>query len=312
MWREERVRENAAALHGLITRPTLMSLGCTDHEIAWRVDTNRLLEVHAGVYDANVTPRTWRANVLAAALAAGEGAVASHRTAVMLWELEGLKTHIIELTVPFTSEPEPAGAIVHRTRRAIDARIVDAIPAMAVERTILDVAPYVPDRTLEKLIRSAIYTNRTTVDQLSAGLRLWGGRGVRGTRRVRRVLSIAGDDKTASVAEVDLNVIVRDAPIPRAVQQLQIVRPGGENAYPDFSWPDRMRIVEVDGYGAHSTPEQLAADLSRQNDLFDLGWEIRRFTATEIRESPARVRDAVVRFVNKPFRATRSVRVSSD
>ena len=94
-----------------------------------------------------------------------------------------------------------------------------------------------------------------------------------------------------------------NAPVPKPIQQLRVHRPDGGNAYPDFAWPDRMRIVEVDGFGAHGTPEQLQHDLRRQNQLMELGWEIRRFTANDIRERPLEVRDEIIRFVNKPFRA---------
>jgi very-short-patch-repair endonuclease len=34
-----------------------------------------------------------------------------------------------------------------------------------------------------------------------------------------------------------------------------------------------------------------------------LGWEIRRFTAKDIRDNPSEVLAEIVRFVNKPFRA---------
>jgi hypothetical protein len=118
---------------------------------------------------------------------------------------------------------------------------------------------------------------------------------------MRRIIGLVADDASGSPAEIDLKDIVIDAPLPLPVQQMWIPLPNGENAYPDFSWPDRMRIVEVDGFEAHGSPDQQQHDLRRQNQLLDLGWEIRRFTATEIREEPQRVRAEIVRFVNKPF-----------
>jgi hypothetical protein len=115
------------------------------------------------------------------------------------------------------------------------------------------------------------------------------------------VIRIVANDKSGSVAEIDLKEIVLGAPIPKPIQQLRIPLPNGENAYPDFAWPDRKRIVEVDGFDAHSTPEQLQHDLRRQNALMNLGWEIRRFTAREVREDPDRVRREIIAFVNGPF-----------
>lgn len=105
-------------------------------------------------------------------------------------------------------------------------------------------------------------------------------------------------DRSGSVTEIDLKYIIFDSPIPKPVQQLKVRRPGGTLAYPDFAWPDLKKIVEADGFAAHGSPEQLQNDLWRQNDLMDLGWDIRRFTATEIREQPSRVRSEIVHFIN--------------
>lgn len=60
--------------------------------------------------------------------------------------------------------------------------------------------------------------------------------------------------------------------------------------------------MEVDGFGAHSSPEQHEHDLDRQNMLMELGWEIRRFTASQVRRHPELVRSDLIRFVNKPVR----------
>lgn len=62
------------------------------------------------------------------------------------------------------------------------------------------------------------------------------------------MVELVADDQSGSVSEIDLKHIVMDAPVPRPVQQLQVLLPDGSNAYPDFAWPDRMRIVEADGF----------------------------------------------------------------
>jgi hypothetical protein len=45
-------------------------------------------------------PITWESQVMAAVLSAGEGAVASHCTAAVLWTLEGFRQGNPELTIP--------------------------------------------------------------------------------------------------------------------------------------------------------------------------------------------------------------------
>ena len=300
MWEEKSVRELAGRQHGLVRRSQLIEMGATDREIGWRAE-GRIEVVHPGVYYVDSTPHTWRTQVLAAVFAAGPDALASHRCAALLWELDAIYGRTIEVTVPYVESPSPAGCILHRTRRPNPASLFEAIPITSPERALFDIAPKVPDRVLEKATRSAVRSGLTTPDKLDLIVSTYGGRGVAGTRRMRRVVGLVANDESGSVSEIDLKYIILDAPIPRPVQQLRVRLPDGGNAFPDFAWSDRMRIVEADGFLAHGTPEQLQQDLRRQNQLMDLGWEIRRFTATEIRENATEVRAKVIDFVNKPF-----------
>lgn len=254
-----------------------------------------------GVYYLDAAAATWFTDIRSALFACGPAAVASHRTGAVLWGLDGLRTRVIEVTVPYAASPEPPGILVHRSRRPNPSTVISAIPVTVAEKTIMDLAASVPPRVLAKLARSAVYHHHTTPDRLDTAIGLYGGRGVKGTRIMRRVVGALFDDFSGSVSEVDLRTIVLDAPIPRPVQQLRVSIPDGTNVYPDFSWPDRMRIVEIDGLGAHGSPEQLEADLRRQNALMELGWEIRRFTAQRVREDPEGVRAEIIRFVNRPF-----------
>lgn len=274
-----------------------MWFGLTDHYIQSQMDLRRWTQPHPGVYYLNATPMTWQARVLGAVLGAGDEALASHRTAGALWELEGFGGRVIELTVPFTNEPAPKGVIVHRTRRLLPAADVLGIPATSVERTLLDLAAVLPDAVLEKAAMSALRKKLTTTEAIALSLAEQGGRGVRGTKRLRRVLAAVDEGITGSVGEVEAAQIIRTAPVPAPARQHRIRLPDGSNAYPDFSWPRLQKIVEVDGYGAHSTPEQLRRDLIRQNMLMDLGWEIRRFSVDRIRREPALVRAEIIEFV---------------
>lgn len=295
------MRGVAERQHGLLRRHQALELGVSNGELKTKVKTRRLVPLHPGVYHLDSVMPTWRTEVLAAVFAAGPDALASHRTAGVLYGLDAVYGKVIEVTVPFNEEPEPSGVIVHRTRRANPLTVVDGIACTSIEKTLMDLGPIIGERNLYKATRSAIHMNLTSADKLDLSIGLFGGRGVTGTRLARTVFHRVRDDESGSVAEIDLAWVIEDAPIPRPVQQLRIPVSSTENAYPDFAWQDRMRIVEADGFGAHGTPEQLENDLRRQNRLMEMGWEIRRFTATEIREEPDRVRNEIVRFVNRPF-----------
>jgi hypothetical protein len=305
MWEEGEVRRKARLQHGLAARPWLLEAGVSKHEIQGRLESGRLEELHPGVYYLDATPATWKTELLAAVLAAGPGAAASHRAAGALWGFDGVYGHMLEVSVPYDERPEPKGVILHRSRRGVHPVTREGIPVTAVERTLLDLAALLPSPVLEKAVAFALRKDLTTVESIARCLKEFGGRGVTGTRKLRRVLGLVEDDKTGSPSEIDLVQLIRDAPIPTPVQQLRIVRPNGENAYPDFAWPDRMRLVEVDGFDSHSSPDQQEHDLERQNDLMALGWEIRRFSAREIRRNPRQVIAKIVEFVN----SDRSVKV---
>ena len=76
-----------------------------------------LVAVHRGVYRLSGVPVTDEQRLLAAVLAAGLGALASHRSAAWLWGI--LPTHALpiepEITIPSPRRPRLRGVIVHRS-----------------------------------------------------------------------------------------------------------------------------------------------------------------------------------------------------
>lgn len=302
MWDEGALKQVAAGRYGIVTRRDVVALGGTDHDVSRRVARRRLEILHPGVYYLDCTPPTWKTEVLAGVVAAGPDALVSHRTAAILWGIDAVFGRMIDVTVPYRASPEPEGVIVHRTRRINPASHLDGIPIVSPEKALFDCMPIIGLRQMGRAMRSAIHLGLTNVEKLDVAVGVFGGRGVAGTRDFRIAIRNAVDDESGSPAEIDLRELILESPVPAPVQQLRIRLWPTENAYPDFAWPDRMRIVEVDGFGSHSTPAQQQSDLRRQNRLLELGWEIRRFTATEIREEPQRVIDEIVRFVNRPFR----------
>ncbi len=50
-----------------------------------------------------------------------------------------------------------------------------------------------------------------------------------------------------------------------------LVQVGAERFEVDFAYPEAMLLIEVDGYGPHTTPEAFEEDRRRQNLLVDRG-----------------------------------------
>lgn len=286
---ESRLHEAASTQDFLITRDQVYDLGGNQHTIDNRVDRGLWLRVHPGVYQVDRRPQNWESKLLAAVLACGPGALASHRAALVLWRLDGLSSAPVELTVPYGSRPLPENIVVHRTRRFQLPDETRGIPVTTVERTLLSCSAQLPAILIGKALDSAIRKGLTTVDRCYDTLVVEGGRGVKGTKRFRLVLmERIHDTATDSGSEYELlyHMQLAGLPLPELHYEIYVA---GERRVLDLFWPDRRKAVEVDGIDAHSSADKLDDDLVRQNGLMDLGIDIRRFSARRIRRHPAEV-----------------------
>lgn len=288
----------AASRANLLARLELLDAGLTDRQIVTRLRTGRWVAPHPGVYLAAAAPLDWRGRLLAAVLAAGPQALASHRAAVVLWGLDGVGNAPVEITVPITHGPVPAGVIVHRTRRPPPPSIVDGIPVTSLERTVLDAAGCLPPVVVEKAMESALRRNLTSAARIERFVGEHGGRGVRGTRALRELLAWRVDGEAArSGAEAELLHRLRLAGVANPVRQHPVRLPDGTVATVDLAWPPKRKAIEVDGLDAHATAQALEHDDERQNQLLEAGWELRRYGARRLRREPERVVASVLRFL---------------
>ena len=84
---DEVIAALAARQHGVVARAQLVALGLGHRAIDHRVACGRLHVVHHGVYAVGHRRLTRRGHWMAAVLAAGPGAMLSHRSAAALWDL---------------------------------------------------------------------------------------------------------------------------------------------------------------------------------------------------------------------------------
>ena len=71
--------------HGVVARRQLLAMGLGRRAIGGRLARGNLLEVHYGVYAVGRRTLTKKGLGMAAVIAAGPGAVLSHRSAGRLW-----------------------------------------------------------------------------------------------------------------------------------------------------------------------------------------------------------------------------------
>src|SRR3954447_7604269 len=126
--------------HGVVGRAQLLAAGVSARAIEHRLATRRLHRVHRGVYAVGHPVLSMRGHWTAGVLAAGPGAVLSHRAAAALWAIRAGST--IEVIAP-TRRRRP-GIVIHCAALAADEYTVrDGIAVTTVARTILDLAAVV-------------------------------------------------------------------------------------------------------------------------------------------------------------------------
>lgn len=286
---DKRLIDVASIQRFLITREDVLDLGGSMDVIRARLESGVWERVHAGVYQVDRRPLDWESKLLAAVLAGGPGARVSHRAALMLWQMEGISSAPVEITMPFGNLAYPQYVIVHRSRRPTPKMERHGIPVSGPERALLEGCRYLGPLVIGKALDSAIRRGLTNTDRIWLMLANEGGRGVKGSMVMKRVLKErAYDAATDSGAEFELLYHMQRAGLPKPDLGFELHTSSGRRKG-DLVWPGRGKGVEVDGVDAHSSADKLDDDLVRQNGIMDLGLDIRRFSARRIRREPEKV-----------------------
>lgn len=286
--REESIEALAASQHGLLTRARALA-GLTEGQVRRRLESGRWVRMYRNVYRICGAPVTELQLLLAAVLAAGAGAVASHRAAAWLWGFDDEPS--LEVTVPANRGPRLASVTVHRqvlepgslTRRR-------SVPVTNPLRTLLDLAAIGDIELVEQALDRGMASRLFSLLAVEAELAREGGRGRAGTAWLRQCLDQRSRDceRAPSVLESRMVRLLRTARLPGPEHEYRVL--GGRYRV-DFAWPLAKLAVEVDGYGSHSSWRAFQDDGTRQNDLVAAGWTVLRFTWRDLLEQPAAVAD---------------------
>src|SRR4051812_27489870 len=148
-----RIAELAGEQHGVVSRKQLLATGASRDEIQRRVEVRRLRRVHRGVY-AIGHRLTVEGHLIAAVLACGDGAVASHRASGAMWDLLPAVAGPVDVTVPRGKAQGRPGIAIHRTRslHAADVATRNGVPCTSWARTVVDLAGVLSVRRLERVV----------------------------------------------------------------------------------------------------------------------------------------------------------------
>jgi hypothetical protein len=284
----------ATSQYGVFSREQARDRGLTDRQIRLRIENGRWERLALHTFRIAGASTSWRQRLLAACIAAGPGAAASHRSAAALHRHDGFPPGIVEITVPHTRRDfRMTGVIVHSSSNWCDEDItaVAGIPVSTPERTLCTLAAVSSEAQVESALDSAERqgkVRRSDVTRTLEDVREPGRNGVAALARILyRREELAGIPH--SVLERRMLRLLERHGIPLPVCQVPVRRPDGRMAYLDFAYRDLGLGIEVDGNTAHATPAQRSADNVRANGIELRDIRLIRFTYEQVTHEPEMV-----------------------
>jgi hypothetical protein len=275
--------------HGILSVQQFDALGLSGSGVRSRVTAGRLHRIHRGVYRVGPGPLDARGRWMAAVLAAGPGALLSHRSAAALWGLIDDPRARVDVSVPLTRRRSHAGVDVHRTETLLarDVAVGDCIPCTSLARTLLDLAEAVPLRRLRRALEQAEVLGLFDGEALADVLDRANGR--RGTGRLRRAIAAAAAEPglTASELEERFLDLCRRANIPHPAVNAWVATEDGEHLKVDFLWRPERVVAETDGFAFHRSRRAFERDRRRDQLLELAGYRVLRVTWRQVARDPA-------------------------
>lgn len=281
-----RVALVASRQHGRVRIDQLVSCGLDRAAVARRVRKGHLYRVHVGVYAVGHTAETLESQIMAAVLAGGAGAVASHWTSAVLWGFVRWDDRRIDVTAPGSAGRSRDGIRFHRSRSLAPRDVTrrHGIPATTAARALLEIVPQLSEHRLKRVVRQAQAEGAAGVGQIADVLARANGH--RATARLAALIATGPAPTRSGHEDAVLDLILKaglqhpDVNIPLVV--------GAERYIPDLRCPEQRLILEVDSPWHDG---RLAQDLdaARQADLEAAGERVLRVTLEQAILDPRRL-----------------------
>jgi hypothetical protein len=276
--------ELAERQHGVVASRQLLEIGLGRAAIQYRLASGSLHQLFRGVYavgHASVSPR---GRILAAVLASGEDAVASHHTGAYVWVVRRGERTMIDVTAP-RSRHGQRGIRMHRVRNLHpdERTVVDGIPVTSVARTLLDLAEVLQPHELANTVTEA--ESRRLFDLREVERTIVRNPGRRGIKPLSALLAAYAEPPiTRADSEKLLLRVCAGGGVPQP--QTNVIVAGHRV---DALWPEQRLVVEVDSRTHHLTVAAFEEDRRRDADLMLAGYRVLRITWRRLRDEPAAV-----------------------
>jgi very-short-patch-repair endonuclease len=260
----------------VVTRAQLLRAGITAREIQRRLEAEALLPVHRGVYRVGHQAPSVEARYMAAVLACGDGSLLCGRAAAYLLEVVKGRPPAPEVTAP--TKRRVKGVKTHRAD-VEDRTRWRGIPVTTVPRTLVDLAPYLPEEDLARVCHEAGVRHHTTPAKVEAVL----ARRPKspGAGKLRAVLRGEVHVSLSKLERRFLYLLRKDG----LLLPPQTNRPAGTKRV-DCRWPEKRLTVELDSYRYHGSRYAWEQDRRREREAHARGDEFRRYTWGDVFEGP--------------------------
>lgn len=274
----------AGKQHGLMTHEQATSAGLSRAALSRLVRRGVWQRVRPRVFRRAAASQTDEQAVLAVLLWAGEGAVASHRSAAQLLGVD-LGKGAIEVTTPPGISRKLPGVIFHRSNamEEADLRLLRGIPVTAGARTIIDLASTLDEEALAIAVEEAWRKEIAAPDWVARRLKELGLQG-RQTGALSEILADCRARKTPleSALEVRFWRLLKRAQLPLPNPAYEFRDDFGQPFHVDFAYPAHHLAIECDGYATHGTREAFENDRLRAARLVALGWRVMPVTWSQL------------------------------
>lgn len=258
---------------GRVSARQLRTLGATEGRITRWIRDGYLRHVLPHVYAVGHVAECVEADLIAAILYAGPGAMLSHATA--LW-WHGLLEHqplTIHVSTPRKCASQP-GIRVH-SRRSVEPIHHRRLPTTTVSQALLDFSTTAPVDSVVRVLAEADYRRVLNHRELSA----ISGCGRPGSANLKRALGQHTPElaRTKSKLERAFHALCRRGHIPVYEVNHRLC-----GITVDAFWADLGVVVELDGVRGHATPAQIRRDHRRDLTLRAAGYLVVRYSYDQV------------------------------
>ena len=283
------IADLASRQHGRVARRQLLGRGLSDAWVKRRVRSGHLIPEFPGVYLVGHRNPSIDGRLISAALACGARARLTHLSTLMALRVIPYAPGAVHVAVPPGGPHERRGVIVHRLALDIGERTsVRGLPCTSVDRALMDSAPLLSRRQLERACDEAAFLNLLSPTRARQYLATRAG--YRGAALLRSVLDEhdVGTTRTMSELEERFLALCDEAGFPRPVVN-QWTQTGSDVPKLDFVWFAFGLVVETDGRAAHDIVTVQRRDARRDAVTGIAGFHVLRFTWWDVTRDGHRV-----------------------